>query len=122
MIKDQSIFSLVIIIFIVMTFLSTLNQHCKELLKERCHAICVLFLKPKTFSHKLNSGNNGSFFFQNYRKSSIKPPGAYLFEAHLRRGLMETGGGGLCNLETTMVSVLHKELQNKMEKLKYKTF
>ena len=121
MIKDQSIFSLVIIIFILMTFLSTLNQHCKELLKERCHAICVLFLKPKTFSHKLNSGNNGSFFFQNYRKSSIKPPGAYLFEAHLRRGLMETGGG-LCNLETTMVSVLHKELQNKMEKLKYKTF
>ena len=34
-------------------------------------------------------------FSQNYRKSSIKPPGTYLFEAHLRRGLIETGGGGL---------------------------
>ena len=73
----------------------------------------------------MNSGNNGTFFFQNYRKSSIKPPGTYLFEAHLRRGLIETGGeaylrgGRLCNLETTMVSVLHKELEYKVEKLKY---
>ena len=31
-------------------------------------------------------------FSQNYRKSSIKPPGANLFEAHLRQGLIETGG------------------------------
>ena len=31
------------------------------------------------------------------------------------------GGGGLFNLETTMVSVLHKE-EYKVEKLKYKTF
>ena len=36
--------------------------------------------------------------------------------AHLR------GGGGLFNLETTMVSVLYKELENKVEKLKYKKF
>ena len=32
------------------------------------------------------------------------------------------GGGGLFNLETTMVSVLHKELEYKVEKLKYKKF
>ena len=41
-------------------------------------------------------------------------------------GLMETGGllerGGLYNLETTMVSVLHKELEYEVEKLKYKKF
>ena len=41
-------------------------------------------------------------------------------------GLIETGGlferGGLFNLETTMVSVLHKELEYKVEKLKYKKF
>ena len=30
--------------------------------------------------------------------------------------------GGLFNLETTMVSVLHKELEYKVEKLKYKKF
>ena len=30
------------------------------------------------------------------------------------------GGGGLFNLDTTMVSVLHKELEYKVEKLKYK--
>ena len=54
-----------------------------------------------------------------YRKSSIKPiGGSYLFQAHLRRGLIETGGGLL--LEKTMVSVLHKELEYKVEKLKYK--
>ena len=58
-----------------------------------------------------------------HRKSYIKPRGVrvYLFQAHLG------GGGGaylirrsLCNLETTMVSVLHKELEYKVEKLKYK--
>ena len=31
-------------------------------------------------------------------------------------------GGGLYNLETTMVSVLHKELEYEVEKLKYKKF
>ena len=56
-----------------------------------------------------------------YHKSSIKPPReAYLFQAHLRVGLIETGG--LFNLETMMVSVLHKELKYKAEKLRYKTF
>ena len=36
---------------------------------------------------------------------------AYLFQTHLR------GGGGLFNLEKTMVSVLHKELEYKVDKL-----
>ena len=35
-------------------------------------------------------------------------------------GLFERGG--LFNLETTMVSVFDKELENKVEKLKYKKF
>ena len=35
------------------------------------------------------------------------------------RGLF-VGGGGVFNLETTMVSVLHKELAYKVKKLKYK--
>ena len=50
--------------------------------------------------------------------------GAYLFQAHLRGGLIETGGlferESLFNLEKTMVSYLHKELEYKAEKLKYK--
>ena len=52
-----------------------------------------------------------------------------LFQAHLRGGgLIETGSlferGGLFNLKTTMVSqaVLHKELDCKVEKLKYRKF
>ena len=54
-----------------------------------------------------------------YGKSSIKTPPpphweAYLFHAHLR------AGGGLFNLEKMMVSVLHKELEYKVENLKYK--
>ena len=65
------------------------------------------------------------FAHSDYRKSSIKTPpppaGTYLFRAHLTGGsLIETGG--LFNLETTMLSVLHAELQNKVEKLKYKKF
>ena len=32
------------------------------------------------------------------------------------------GGGGLFTLEKTMASVLHKELEYKVEKLKYKMF
>ena len=46
------------------------------------------------------------------------PRGAYSSQAHWKRGLIETVG--LFNLETTMVSVLHKELEYKVEKLKYK--
>ena len=53
-----------------------------------------------------------------------------LFQAHLRGGggLIETGSlferGGLFNLKTTMISqaVLHKELDCKVEKLKYRKF
>ena len=40
------------------------------------------------------------------------PPGDYLFQTHLRRGV---GGGAY-----TMVSVLHKELEYKVENLKHK--
>ena len=46
-----------------------------------------------------------------YCKSSINSPGGLIWE-----------GEGLFNLETTMVSVLYKELENKVEKLKYKKF
>ena len=45
----------------------------------------------------------------------LSPPGAYLFQAHLRGG-----GGGLFNLQKTIVSVNHKELEYKVDKLKYK--
>ena len=70
---------------------------------------------------------------QSYRKSSIKPlgvgGGAYLFQVHLwgggvGGGLIEAGDllemGDLFNLEKTMVSVLHKELEQKVVELKNK--
>ena len=44
----------------------------------------------------------------------VAPQGAYLFQAHLRGG---GGGGSLFNLKATMISVLHKELEYKVEKL-----
>ena len=45
--------------------------------------------------------------------------GAYLFQVYLRGSLIEIGGeGGLFNLEIMMVSVLHNELEYKVEKLK----
>ena len=61
----------------------------------------------------------------------LSPSVAYLFQGHLRGGggggLKETGGlfekGGSFNLEMMMqVSVLHRELEYKEEKLKYKKF
>ena len=66
-----------------------------------------------------------------FLKSSIKSPrGTYLFPTHLGGkggGLMvlyRDGGliweGCILNLAQTMVSFLHKELEYKMEKLKYK--
>ena len=49
-----------------------------------------------------------------YRKSSVKPPQS------IWGGESLLEGEGLLNLGETMVSVLHKELENKVEKLNYK--
>ena len=66
---------------------------------------------------------------QSYRKSSIKPLGGgglIYFKSICGGGggLIEAGDllemGGLFNLEKTMASVLHKELEQKVEKLKNK--
>ena len=51
-----------------------------------------------------------------YRNSSIKPPVIYF------KPIWRGAGGGLFNFELTRVSVLHKELEYKVEKLKYKKF
>ena len=53
----------------------------------------------------------------------LSPPGGLFISSPFEVGgsLIETGGG-LFNLETTMVSVLPKELEYKVEKLKYKKF
>ena len=51
-------------------------------------------------------------------KKAINP----LLSSPRRGGLFQThlsGGGGLFNLATTTVSVLHKELECRVEKLKY---
>ena len=48
----------------------------------------------------------------------LSPPGAYLFQAHLTGSLFQRGC--LFTLEKTLVSFLHKELEYKVEKLKYK--
>ena len=52
------------------------------------------------------------------------PPGTYLFQIHFRVVNRDGRGGyligGLFNLENTMLSVLHKDLEYKMEKLKNK--
>ena len=61
-----------------------------------------------------------------YRKSSIPPGGggggglftSNTFESGSGEGLNRDGG--LFNLAKTMVVILHKELEYKMEKLKYK--
>ena len=51
-----------------------------------------------------------------HRKSSSKPLGGLIYF----KPFEGEGWGGLFNLEKTMVLVLHKELEHKVEKLKYK--
>ena len=61
-----------------------------------------------------------------YCKSSINPPGCLFISDKFRGGggLNRDGGlvreAGLFNLEKAMVSVLHKELECKVDKVKYK--
>ena len=52
----------------------------------------------------------------------LNPPGSLYISSPFGGGggLIETVG--LLNLEMTMVSVLHKELKYKVERLKYKKF
>ena len=59
-------------------------------------------------------------YFVYYHKSSIKPPGGLIYFEPSWGVHFERGGG--VNLETMMVSVLHKELEYKVEKLTYKKF
>ena len=80
----------------------------------------VRLVYSSSYFKSLSTGGNVSKALVNkFRKSSIKPPPeAYLFQTHLRGGLIETGG--LFNLAKTMLSVLHKVLLYKVEKLLYK--
>ena len=62
--------------------------------------------------------------FFSYRKSSIKLPrgGLIISSSFEGEGLNRDGGLNMFNLETKMVSLLHKELEYKVEKLKYRKF
>ena len=98
----------------------------------RCHQT----ISPPTKSlargrfaaNQLATKTNNSKYPGLYRKSSIKPPGELIyFKPIWGRGLNRDGGlferGGFFSLEMTiMVSVLHKELEYEVEKLKYKKF
>ena len=64
---------------------------------------------------------SGHIHFQSTVNPLLSPPGCLFISSPFEGGgLIETGG--LFNLQTTMVSVLHKELEYKVEKLKYKKF
>ena len=57
----------------------------------------------------------------------LNPPGSLYISSLFEGGGLNRDGGlferrGLFNLEMTMVSVLHKELKYKVERLKYKKF
>ena len=57
-----------------------------------------------------------------YRKSSMKPSGGLIYFKPILGGLNRDGGliweECLFNLEKTMVSALHKELEYKVDELK----
>ena len=53
-------------------------------------------------------------------KSSIKPPGGLFISNAMEGELKRDGGAYLMYIAKTMVSVLHKELSYKVEKLKFK--
>jgi len=57
-------------------------------------------------------------YFRNTINSLLSPPGGLFSSSPFERGLNRDGG--VFNLEKMMVSVVHKELEYKVEKLKYK--
>ena len=80
-------------------------------------SICCEFFKWNDPTH-VNDRYLRTFHIPKILYYTPPPPrgrGAYLFQAHLR-------GGDLFNLETTMVSVLHKGLEYIVEKLRDKKF
>ena len=84
------------------------------------------FFNPIIPTHIFAPSRNSEGYFRHptshaYRKSCIKPPGGLFISNTFERGIIGTGGrGGLFNLAKTIVSVVHKELEYKEEKLKYK--
>ena len=81
-----------------------------------------MLLKKKSNNNKLNYKNKTK-----NRKSSIKSPGGLIYFKPIwgggglnRDGGLIWEGGGLFNLEKTMVSILHKKLKYNVETLKYK--
>ena len=85
--------------------------------------MCLLisvFLDIFSFTFTVNPKPQGANFFQTYLRRGGGGGGGCLTE---KKHLCEVGGGGrgrLFNLAKTMVSVLHEELEYKVEKLKYK--
>ena len=77
-------------------------------------------LRSDTYPQSLESTFKICIIYSNRLLSP--PPRSYLFQAHLSEGgaYLKGGGGGLFHWEERMVSVLHKEVEYKVEKLKYK--
>ena len=61
-------------------------------------------------------------FFQTVNPLSSSPGGLFISSSFEGEGLNSDGGLNIFNFETTMVSLLHKELEYKVEKLKYRKF
>ena len=80
----------------------------------------VRLVYSSSYFKSLSTGGNVSKALVNkYSKSSINTPGS-LFISNASEGRLNRDRGGLSNLAKTMVSVLHKELEFKVERLKYK--
>ena len=83
-----------------------------------------LIVKYECLTKQIGDGNKAHDYTRGiYSVIDIVTPTqeAYLFQVHLRGNLIEIGGGGeggLFNLEIMMVSVLHNELEYKVEELK----
>ena len=61
-------------------------------------------------------------FFQTVNPLLSPPGGLFISSSFEGEGLNRDGGLNMFNLETKMVSLLHKELEYKVEKLKYRKF
>ena len=62
------------------------------------------------------------FFFHTVNPLLSSPGGLIISSSFEGEGLNRDGGLNMLNLETKMVSLLHKELEYKVEKLKYRKF
>lgn len=96
---------------------SSIEQHCSVKMAGYWPYSFFRFY-TRTYLQFWLTGGKPRGCLEAYVNPLLSPLGACIFQAHLKGGFFEwVTGGGLFNLEKTMVLLLNEELKYKLEKL-----